>query len=162
MLSCDRNTALIISEGVLNLKHTPRKGYFKEQTAEISLYIPKFIKSIELIIVHSDNFSRRISPSLNTNLKVYATKTGNESGFVALDNPEELHKKSHVKMYRWAFKRKSMEGEWTFLIKPETTVEILDSHRKDTFVRFGCAILVTSKPTDRLFSVSEDISRKFN
>jgi len=156
---CDRFHALLVSEGELNLPYTSRKGFNIQTTAEISVRIPKYTKSIELLIVHSDNFTRMTMPSLNTYLKVYARKTGNESGYVNLVNPSENKKKSHMKLYKWQFRRKSMEGDWTFIIKPEVTAEMLEEHRQNTSIRFGCAIFVTSKMTSLFSSLTQEMDK---
>jgi hypothetical protein len=126
--------------------------------SEISVRIPKYIEKIELFIVHSDNNTRTPIPSLNTFLRVYAHKTGRETGYVLPDNTEQVTKKSHMKILRWAFRRRSMEGEWKFIVVPEVTADMLPEHRRETAVRYGCAILVTAKYTSpRIYSLSEEM-----
>lgn len=155
--NCDRFHALIVSEGTISLPDTSRPDHNLYYKAEIHVRIPKFIEKIEMFVVHSDNYTRVICPSLNTFLKVYAYKTGRETGHVSLDNPEELGKKSHMKVFRWSFERRSMEGDWTFVIRPETTADMLAEHRRQTTIRYGCAILVTAKFSSLVSSLSEEI-----
>jgi len=155
--SCDRFHALVVSEGTLSLPDSSRPSESLHYKAEISVKIPKFIEKLEVFVVHSDNHAVTPVPSLNTYLKVYARKTGHEIGTVSLDNREELGKKSHMKVFRWAFKKKSMEGDWTFVIRPETTAEITEQHRRRTRIRYGCAILVSSKSTSVYGTLSNEM-----
>lgn len=154
---CDRFHALIFSEGLIPLPDTSQKGFTINTQSEITVSIPKFIRRIELFIIHSDNHNRNVTPTLNTILKVKARKTGRDKGFVELANPEELDKKSHMKVFRWAFKSRSMEGDWTFVIRPETTVDLLKEHRIQTVVRYGCAILIMARRTSLYKSITEEI-----
>jgi hypothetical protein len=96
-------------------------------------------------------------PYLNTYLKVNAKKTGREYGYVELENPDELDKKSHMKVFRWAFKTQSMEGKWDFYITPEVTADMTPEHKKETIVRYGCAILISSRFTTRHTSLTEEV-----
>lgn len=156
--NCDRFHALIFSESTIGLPDTTRPQHSLYYEARILVRIPKYIEKIEMFIVHSDNHARMSIPSLNTFLKVYAYKTGRETGHVSFDNPEELEKRSHMKVFRWAFEKKSMEGDWTFVIRPEITADMLPEHRRETIVRYGCAILVTEKITSpRVRSLSGEI-----
>jgi len=157
---CDRFHALTVSEGTIPLSDTTEPKYSTSYNAEIQMRIPKYIEKIEMFIVHSDNHIRTFMPSLNTFLKVKASKTGRERGVVELDNGEELYKKSHMKVFRWAFERKSMEADWKFVIIPQTTADMLPEHRKETLVRYGCAILVTAKITrPYTHSLSEEMHK---
>jgi len=137
--------SIFFAEGSMMVPNKSRPNYELSETHKIKIKIPKGIKSIEVLIVHSDDLYRNTEPKLNTNMIVRATKTANETGFTEPKNKEEFSRKSHVKCYRWQFKRRSMEGEWSFHITPEVTTEILDKHKKETTVRYGCAIIVTAK-----------------
>jgi hypothetical protein len=96
-------------------------------------------------------------PYLNTYLKVIAKKTGREYGHVELENLDELEKKSHMKVFRWTFRTQSMEGKWDFYITPEVTADMIPEHRKETTVRYGCAILVSSRFPTRSIPLTEEI-----
>lgn len=155
--SCDNLHALMVSEGEIPLPDTTPEDYRLYSKAKISISIPKFVSSIEMFLVHSDNHNRVFMPFLNTYLKVYVTKTGREYGHVILENPEEVEKKSHMKVFRWAFKTQSMEGKWNFFIIPEVTADMLAEHKKETTVRYGCAFLVTSRTPTRSVPLSEEM-----
>ena len=144
--ACDDGHALVYSEGELPLDdRVSIKGFHTESKAIIKIKVPTGVCCVEMFIVHSDNNYLTAVPCLNTYLKVYAHKEGNETGTVKLSNPLELYKKAHMKVFRWAFSRTSMQGRWTFTIIPEPTVDMLPEHQKNTTVRYGCAIVLTSR-----------------
>jgi hypothetical protein len=157
IFNCDRFQALICSEGIIPLTDTTGNEYNSLFQNEIHVRIPKSIEKIEMFIVHSDNYSKKAFPSLNTTLKVYAYKTGHERGAVKLDNPQEQMKKSHMKVFRWKFKTRSMEADWTFHVKPEAITDMLPEDRSQTTIRYGCSILITAKSTTLLESLSQEI-----
>lgn len=152
---CQPHQAVFFAEGTLRVPFTNRPGYRLFETDQISLKIPKSIRSIEIIIVHTDNFRRNVEPFLNTHFQIFATKTGNESGYTKAKNHEEQNRKSHVKCFKWQFERKSMEGDWTFHIRPDLTTEILEEHKEEITIRYGCAIVVTGKTTPLLGSLMD-------
>jgi hypothetical protein len=154
---CDRLHALVCSEGEILLPDLTGEEFRVYSTAKISVTIPKFVSSIEMFMVHSDNNHRVPMPYLNTYLKVIAKKTGRDYGHVELENPDELEKKSHMKVFKWAFKMQSMEGRWDFYITPEVTADMLPQHKKETIVRYGCAILVSSRTPTRPVPLTEEM-----
>lgn len=157
---CDDMHALVYSEGEIPLKdRVSIKGFYTQSKGVIKLKIPTDVCKIELFIVHSDNNYLTAVPCLNTYLKVYAYKEGNETSAVKLDNPDVLDKKSHMKVFKWWFTRTSMQGIWTFVIRPETAVDMHPEHEKNTTVRYGCAILLTSRSNDRVVPLSEELHR---
>lgn len=144
--ACDDEHALVYSEGEIPLDdRVSDKGFHTESRGVIKIKVPTGVCCIEMFIVHSDNNYLTTVPCLNTYLKVYAHKEGNETAAVTLSNPAELYKKAHMKVFRWAFSRTSMQGKWTFTIIPEPTVDMLPEHQKNTKVRYGCAIVLTSR-----------------
>jgi len=154
---CGRENAFIINEGTLKLPYKIRPYTKLETYSDIKIDVPDSVKSIEMIIVHSDNGSRMSEPSLNTYLKVRARKQGRPSSYVPSLNPHENDKKTHIKYYKWEFKRKSMESEWTFIIKPDVTAEMLDEHKREITIRYGCVIILNTKPSYRGTSLTRDI-----
>jgi len=154
---CDRLHALVCSEGEIPLPDLTGEEFRVYSVAKISVAIPKFVSSIEMFIVHSDNNHRVPVPYLNTYLKVIAKKTGREYGSVELENPDNLEKKSHMKVFKWAFKTQSMEGRWDFYITPEVTADMLPEHKRETRVRYGCAILVSSRLPSRSIPLTEEM-----
>jgi len=154
---CDRLHALVCSEGEIPLPDLTGEEFRVYSTAKISVVIPKFVRSIEMFIVHSDNNHRVPMPYLNTYLKVKAKKTGHEYGYVELENPDELEKKSHMKVFKWDFKTQSMEGTWDFYITPEVTADMIPEHKRETTVRYGCAILVSSRFPTRPIPLTEEM-----
>jgi hypothetical protein len=137
---------LVCSEGEIPLSDTiTNERYRTDYRAKISIAVPKFVNSIKLFLVHSDNHFREAMPHLNTYLKVKAKKTGRDTGYVQLSNPDEFYKKSNMKVFKWAFQTQSMEGTWDFYITPDVTTDMLAEHKKATTIRYGCAFLVNSK-----------------
>ena len=94
---------------------------------------------------------------LNTYLKVKAKKTARDYGYVALSDPNEVDKKAHMKVFKWAFESQSMEGTWDFYIHPEVTADMLAEHKKATKVRYGCAFVIYSKTLTRPVTLTEEI-----
>ena len=138
--------ALVCSEGKIPLPDTITEEHYRtDYRAKISVAVPKFVNSIKMFLVHSDDHFREAVPHLNTYLKVKAKKTGRDTGYVKLGNPDELYKKSNMKVFKWAFQTRSMEGLWDFYITPAVTADMLAEHKKATAIRYGCAFLVNSK-----------------
>lgn len=156
--NCNKLQALVCSEGAIPLQDTiSEKHYRTNYKAKMSIAIPKLVNSISMFLVHSDNNFRATIPCLNTYLKVKAKKTGRDYGYVHLDNPEEIEKKAHMKIFNWSFKTQSMEGVWDFYIEPEVTADMLPEHKRATTVRYGCAFLIESKTPSRRFALSDEI-----
>lgn len=150
--------ALICSEGEIPLQDSITKAHYNiEYTSKISIAVPRGVNCIKMFLVHSDNHYREAKLHLNTYLRVKAYKTGRESSSVDLFNPTELDKKSNMKIFVWHFKQQSMEGNWDFFIEPEVTADMLAQHKKETTIRYGCAILVRSKKPSRLLSITQEI-----
>lgn len=154
---CDCLHALVCSEGEIPLPDVTNKHYRIDSTAKISIIIPKFVSSIKMFLVHSDNHHRVPMPYLNTYLKVKVKKTARDYGYVDLANPDELEKKSHMKVFKWVFKTQSMEGTWDFYITPEVTADMLPAHKKETTVRYGCAFLISSRSPARPVPLTEEM-----
>lgn len=154
---CDYLHALVCSEGEIPLPDTTDEHYRTDYTAKISIAIPKFVNSIKMFLVHSDNHYRTPMPYLNTYLKVRAKKTARDTGYVTLSDPNEVEKKSHMKVFKWAFETQSMEGTWDFYITPEVTADMLAEHKKATTIRYGCAFLVNSKSPARSISLTKEV-----
>ncbi len=156
--SCNDLQALVCSEGKIPLPDTITEEHFRTYyKAKISIAIPKFVNSIKMFLVHSDNNYRVPIPCLNTYLKVRAEKTAREYGYVELRNPDEVEKKSHMKVFQWAFQTQSMEGTWDFYITPEVTADMLAEHRKATTIRYGCVFLVNSRSPARRIPLTEEM-----
>lgn len=150
--------ALVCSEGKIPLPDTITEEHYRtDYRAKISVAIPKFVNSIKLFLVHSDDHFREAMPHLNTYLKVKAKKTGRDTGYVQLSNPDEFHRKSNMKVFKWAFQTQSMEGIWDFYITPEITADMLAEHKKATTVRYGCAFLINSKILVRHIPLTKEI-----
>lgn len=150
--------ALVCSEGKIPLPDTiTEERYRTDYRAKISVAIPKFVNSIKLFLVHSDDHFREAMPHLNTYLKVKAKKTARDTGYVKLSNPNELYRKSNMKVFKWAFPVKSMEGTWDFYITPAVTADMLAEHKKATTIRYGCAFLINSKILVRRIPLTEQI-----
>lgn len=163
--NCDWFHALLVTEGTIpltdkvSLAKSRKNRFFKSRIRKI--WIPRFVQKIEMFLVHSDNNLKTVTPSLNTYLKVYAKKTGNEKSFAQLANPEEQNKKSHVKVFRWAYRRRGMEGKWRIYLVGQPTADMHPEDMSKTTIRYGCAILITAKPDEpRLYSLTQEIYSK--
>lgn len=157
MTYCERDAAFLITEGTLILPYSTRPLHKLETYSEMKVEVSDAVKSIELILVHSDNGSRTSEPSLNTYLTVKARKQGRPSSYVKPLKPHENYKKTHIKHFKWEFKRKSMESEWTFIIKPDITAEMLDEHMREITIRYGCVIILNAKSNYRGASLTSDM-----
>lgn len=163
--NCDWFHTLLVTEGTIpltdkiSLTNIKKNRFFKSRIRKI--WIPKFVQKIEMFLVHSDNNFKTATPSLSTYLKVYAKKTGNEKSFAQLANPEEQNKKSHVKVFRWAYRRRGMEGKWRIYLVGQPTADMHPEDMSKTRIRYGCAILITAKPDEpRLYSLTQEIYNK--
>jgi hypothetical protein len=161
--NCDKNHALIVSEGQIPLYDTTLEGkYYRVYTSEVPVKIPKHVEKIEMFIAHSDNHTISIMPSLNTFLNVKGLKSGRENPNrpVRLDNHTEAYRKAHMKVFRWSFTRKSMEADWKFVIEPKVIADMHPEQRRDTTVRYGCGILITAKTTrPQTQSLSKELAK---
>ena len=161
-LSVDKNHALFIAEGNIRLSDLTQKDKYKRYYQNVEIWVPSGVGRIDMCLVHSDNYSTISEPSVNTYLRVNAWKTGREKTPVPPNNASEQKAKACVKFLRWSFKRNSMEGRWRFHIFPESTEFIDYSTRKNVMVRYGCAILLTTRQA-KLNAVSlTDIARRNN
>jgi hypothetical protein len=97
-----------------------------------------------------------VEPSLDTYLQVKAWKSGREGSPVSSVQESVQHSRVNTKFFSWQFEKKSMEALWTFEIIPESTVELAPSVRRGVEVRYGCAIMLTSR-TSRLRPLSDDV-----
>jgi len=149
---------LVASEGKIPLPDTVTEEHYRTRyKAKISVAIPKFVSCIKMFLVHSDNHFREAMPHLNTYLTVKAKKTGREYGYVRLGNPDEMYRKSHMKVFKWAFQTQSMEGTWDFYITPEVTADMLAEHKKTTTIRYGCAFIIYSRSPTRRIPLTKEV-----
>lgn len=145
LLSVDENHAVIIAEGNIRLSDLTRKVKEKRYYHKVEIVVPRGVGSIVMCLVHSDNYHSVAEPSIDTFLRVNAWKTGRERSPVTPQNTYEQKKKEYAKFLKWSFRRRSMEGIWSFDIFPESTEFIDFSTRKNVSVRYGCVILLTSR-----------------
>ena len=157
-LTVDGNHAVFVSEGTVPLSDLTVKRIKTVFSSKVPIQVPNGIRRIDMCLVHSDNYDGIIEPSLDTYLRVKAWKTGRETSPVPSLDESMQDSKVNVKFLSWQFEKKSMEGVWTFEIIPEATVDFSPNDRKTVVVRYGCAIMLTSKQS-RLSPLSEDIRR---
>jgi len=151
--------SIICAEGTIPLPDTISEAHYRTDfRAHISIVIPKFVNSIKLFLVHSDNHFKDAMPHLNTFLKVRAEKTGREHGSVDLGNPDEIDRKTNMKVFKWEFQTQSMEGTWDFYITPEITADMPPEERRATTIRYGCAFLINSKSPVRSTPLTQEIN----
>jgi hypothetical protein len=160
--NCDWFHTLLVSEGTVPLtdkiSQAKKNRYFKSRIRKI--WIPESVQKIEIFLVHSDDNFKTDRPSLNTHLKVYGKKTGSRS-YAPLANKQEMKKKSHAKVFRYEYSKRSMEGRWRLFIAGEPTFEMRPEDMQKTTIRYGCAILITAKPNEpRLYPLTQDIYSK--
>jgi hypothetical protein len=144
--SCTKHQALWVFEGNLPFPYTEmnaeNKKYRITRYHDLYVEIPYSVVEITLCIVHSDNYNRNLFPSLNTFLAVEAQKQGNISNQTPIYVSNE---KSHIKIFRWRYKKKRMGGTWRFRIFPNYTEYVLSEYRREILVRYGCAILLEAE-----------------
>jgi hypothetical protein len=156
--------ALVCSEGRIPLTDNISEPRFNiGHRGKITIFVPNKVNSIKLFLVHSDNDYRESSPRLSTYLTVDAKKIPHDSnnGKVEPNNSSENSRKSNMKVFEWAFPVHSMGGHWTFTITPELTADIAPQHKRVTTIRYGCAILLSSKTSTRVEPLTNEIY-KFN
>ena len=139
----DKNSAVYLAEGTIGFPKVVGTVITIPRNS-IIIYVPPRVREIKLCLVHSDNFNKSISPTLETYFDVEARKMGNLSP-VQPENPEDAASKTNVKILTYRFDSKSMESIWTFSIKPRVTHKMLTSDKRNISARFGCAILLTGK-----------------
>jgi hypothetical protein len=152
--------ALVCSEGDIPLLDTISEKHWQiGHRGKITVVIPNLVNSIKLFLVHSDNHYRDATSHLNTYLTVKATKIPHDTAYgkVDLRNPDENKRKSNMKVFEWAFPTHSMGGIWTFFITPELTADLSAKDKKATTVRYGCAILASSKTETRTKSLTGEM-----
>ena len=139
----DKNSAVYLAEGTIGFSKVVDDVIITPRSS-IIIYVPPRVREIKLCLVHSDNFNKSISPTLETYFDVEARKMGNSS-LIQPENPEDTSSKTNVKILTYKFDSKSMESMWTFSIKPRVTYKMLTSDKRNISARFGCAILLTGK-----------------
>ncbi|MGI0011352.1 MAG: S8 family serine peptidase, partial [Nitrosopumilaceae archaeon] len=155
---CSDDHALFLSEGIIPLSDKTEKGKTVKYSDEIYIKVPNSsIEKITLCLVHSDDYHWEQIPALNTYMVVEARKTGSDS-IVPPISSADINKKTNVKILSYSFDQKSMEATWRFNLIPELTKRIPPKYRKQTNVRYGCAILLSRKD-DRAskYSVTEQV-----
>jgi hypothetical protein len=155
-LTVDGNHAVFVSEGIIPLSDLTAIRYRTMYSNRIPVQVPSGVGRIDLCLVHSDNYDGMVEPSLDTYLQVKAWKSGREGSPVPSVQESIQHSKVNIKFLSWQFEKKSMEALWTFEIIPESTVELAPSVRREVKVRYGCAIMLTSR-VSRLSPLSERI-----
>lgn len=154
----DRNRAVVAAEGTIPLvDFTPKTDYIVHSDL-VTVYAPKPTAEIECHVFHSDNFHNAYMPSLDTLVKVEATKTGSNSR-VPANNEAEQERRKYYKVFRWKFKRKSMEAFWTFRIIPEPIRRLAVGQLNDTRVRYGCAVVLKGQNVG-LYSMTEFVRQR--
>lgn len=154
--------ALVCSEGYIPLTDKISVEHFNiGHRGQIVIFVPNNVNSIKLFVVHSDNDYLENNPRLNTHLKVEAKKIPHDSAYGKVDscNDSENDRKSNMKVFEWAFPVHSMGGHWTFTITPELTADIAPQHKRVTTIRYGCAILLSSKTPKRAESLTKEMHR---
>jgi hypothetical protein len=142
LTGCSRHNAIYVSEGEIQLASTSGSSYDVPISKIEKIFVPKEVNRIDICIVHSDNFSRTVAPSLNTYMKVIAFKTGSDSP-VPPKSLAAVNQRTNIKFVSYSFKKKSMEAIWSFNLIPDITNSVFPRHRNEIKVRFGCAILLT-------------------
>jgi hypothetical protein len=120
-------------------------------TDEIKVFVPADVTSIELFLVHTDNYNLSPFPKLNSYLSVEVEKPG-KGGSV---NPSFglPSAQTHVKHLIYRYKR-NIKGDWFFRIIPHA-IGISTSQRANVSIRYGGVIkLITKKPR---FGLSQSV-----
>lgn len=155
---CDQDHALFLSEGTIPLFDKTEKGHTTIYSDQIRVKVPNStIGKITVCIVHSDDYRWGRVPSLSTIISVEARKTGSDS-IIQPTNPDDVIKKTNVKILNYSFERKSMEAIWRFRLIPNIIKKLPGDYVKKINVRYGCAILLSRKPNERgKYSVTRQV-----
>lgn len=142
LVGSDYNHALYVSEGEIQLASTSGSSFNIPFSRIENVIVPKGVDRIDICIVHSDNFKRSVSPSLNTYMQIVAQKTGSDSPVPPTD-PDAMQSKTNIKFATYRFRKKSMEAIWSFDLIPDITSGVRPQYRNEIKVRYGCAILLS-------------------
>ena len=141
MLVSSLQSATIIFEGEMPLVHP---HYRKSLPAnKVEIYVPAGVNTIELCVVHSDNYRIPVFPGLYTYMEVVPDKPARVSAPI----PDQglLRAREHVKKLVWQ-RTKGVKGYWTFTLVPHH-IGIPPDHRTDVQVRYGGVVkLTTTRP----------------
>lgn len=140
----------IIFEGILPLVGAAG-GSSVIPTDEIKVFVPADVATIELFLVHTDNYNLSPFPKLNSYLSVEVEKPG-KGGSV---NPSFglSSAQTHVKHLIYRYKR-NIKGDWFFRIIPHA-IGISTVQRANVSIRYGGVIkLITKKPR---FGLSQSV-----
>jgi hypothetical protein len=138
MFTSRHGVVRVIFEGTLPLVSTIEREI---PTEELKVYIPADITSIELFLVHSDNYSLSPFPKLNTYLSMEVEKPG--KGGVVDPTFGKSMPKTHVKHLIYNYDR-NVKGDWFFRIIPHA-IGISTAERKKVTVRYGAVIKLKTK-----------------
>jgi hypothetical protein len=132
----------VVFEGNLPLSGTAG-GANVIPTDEVKVFVPADVTTIELFLVHSDNYTLSPFPKLNTYLSVEVEKPG-KGGSVCPSFGLPCAQ-THVKHLIYRYKR-NIKGDWFFRIVPHP-VGISTAQRSNVTIRYGGVIkLVTKRP----------------
>lgn len=159
-IGCGKNHALYLAEGALGLSDSTKKSLIESPYNEIIIYVPPYVSEIKLCVVHSDDFTKSVNPTLNTYVDIEARKMGSNS-LVVSSNKNDRKRKTNVKIMSFSFDSHSMESIWRFRLIPHETEPLLPNDRKNITVRYGCAILlVRNKSHISKTSLTEEINTR--
>ena len=148
-LLADRYHVIVCSEGRFGLAVRTDGDRKIIQSNIISFRVPRAVDEITLWLVHSDNLPAYIEPTLNTSLKVKATKDGRLSP-VDLVQESVQSLKSYVKCFNWPRTTRTKLGRWQFEITAQTLAPLDPTWREKTIVRYGCVFVLRSLTGDRI------------
>lgn len=152
-LRCDDRHAVCVSEGEIGFPQKVGRE-ITSRAAKIGIFAPQCTREIRMCLTHSDNMHKAGAPALETYLAVKARKTGNTRTVDPCD-PFAADSKTNAKLLTYSFERKTMGGYWDFYITPKMIGSVTAGDRRGTTVRFGCAIMLSSrdpKPGEKPFA----------
>jgi hypothetical protein len=133
--------------------------HFKESypASKISVYVPAGVDNIELVLVHSDDYSFQVDPGLYTYIEVVPEKPARESP--PPPDRGELRGREHVKKLVWNYE-KAVRGFWFFTLVPHH-IGIPNSLREGVTLRYGGVLkLTTNRP--RSTPLADEVKRNLN
>lgn len=135
-----RGVVRVIFEGILPLTAIVRRTEVIP-CDEIKVFVPADIKTIELFLVHSDNYELNLFPKLNTYLKVVTEKPGKKGSVKpSFGRPSS---RTHVKHLKYQYKR-NIKGDWFFRLIP-SGIGIPAREREHVMIRYGGVIKMIAK-----------------
>jgi hypothetical protein len=157
ILNSNAECAKLIFEGEIKLSNSQLKENVPAN--RIMVYIPSGVDTIEMVVVHSDNYDIPSRLGLNTYLEVVPEKPARDTK--PPPDSGDLNGQSHVKRLVWNYRAyETTKGVWFFWLVPHH-IGIPAYLRDKVTLRYGAVIKLTaqqSKGTNLIAELRKELS----